>query len=37
MKPEWNWMLIPTKKSRGQSFPPQEVINHLKTKGRDEA
>jgi len=36
MKTEWNWMAIQTTKSRGQSFPPKEVINHLKKKGRGE-
>ena len=35
MKQEWNWMI--EKKSIGNSFPPQKVIEHLQklqtTKG----
>lgn len=34
MKNEWNWMGTQTNKSRGQSFPPQEVIDHLKIQGK---
>jgi hypothetical protein len=30
MKPEWNWMQTSQIKSRGQSFPPQAVIDYLK-------
>jgi|EP01049_Picozoa_sp_SAG25_P012911 uncharacterized Fe-S cluster-containing radical SAM superfamily protein len=30
MKPEWNWMQTSQIKSRGQSFPPQAVIEHLR-------
>ena len=36
MKQEWNWMAIQTKESIGQSFPPQEVIDHLKKKGEED-
>jgi len=30
MKSEWHWMRTSTIKSRGQSFPPRAVIDHLK-------
>ena len=30
MKPEWNWMQTSPIKSRGQTFPPQAVIEYLK-------
>ena len=37
MKNEWNWMIEEKLvKSIGKSFPPQEVITHLKLKGEEE-